>query len=77
MMAHVCVRLCLLGVYLHKLANMCVDPATGMHTCKHDCVPRCVAGHLVRVTSKPGTDRIDVGRIKQTQPLLVWPCRPV
>lgn len=55
---------------------MCVDPVMYMHTCKHECVFRCVDEHLVCVRSKLGTDRIDVGRIKQTQPFLVWPCGP-
>lgn len=47
------------------------------HTRKHACVLRCVAEHLGCVTSKLGTDGVDVGRIKQAQPLLVWPRGPV
>lgn len=74
--ARVCVHLCL-GVYLHQFANMCVDPAVHTHTRKHECVLRCVAEHLVCVTSKLGTNGVDVGRVKQAQPLLVWPRGPV
>lgn len=75
MTAHVCVHLCL-REYLYQFTNMCVDPAMCMHACKHECVFRCVDEHLVCVSSKLGTVRIDVGRIKQTQPLPVRPHGP-
>lgn len=55
---------------------MCVDPAMYMHTCKHECVFRHVDEYLVCVSSELSTDRTDVGRIRQTQPLLVWPRGP-
>lgn len=71
MTARGCVHLCL-SVHLHQRTNMCVDPAMRMHTCTHECAFMCVTEHLVCVSSKLGFDGTDMGRMKQTQILLVW-----
>lgn len=67
-----CVHLCL-SVHLHQRTNMCVDPVRHMHTCTHECAFMCVTEHLACVSSKLGFDGTDMGRMKQTHTLLVWP----